>query len=59
MNKEFSNVHSTEVEEEVKMVLDFYIKKYKSLGIDMQFMLDTTPRDESKQYIREHWDLVA
>lgn len=49
-------MHTTNIAEEVKIVLDFFIQRYKNSGVDIQFMLDQTPELQSKQYILEHWN---
>ncbi len=50
------DMHRANIADEVKIVLDFYIQRYKNSGVDLQFMLDQTPEIDSKQYILEHWN---
>lgn len=50
------DMHRANIADEVKIVLDFYIQRYKNSGVDLQFMLDQTPEIGSKQYILEHWN---
>ncbi len=56
MGKFVGKTATTNIAEEVKIVLDFYIQRYKNSGVDIQFMLDQTPELDSKQYILEHWN---
>ena len=51
-----ADMHTTNIAEEVKIVLDFFIQRYKNSGVDIQFMLDQTPELQSKKYILEHWN---